>query len=54
MFWDSFLCEKQSDELAGYDYWYQEWPEAPEKINPEEYFDWCAWVYGGAFNEEEK
>ena len=37
MFWESYLCEQQSDEIV-----------------PEEYFDWCAWVYGGAFREEEE
>lgn len=24
-----------------------------DEIIPEEYDDWCAWVYGGAFQEEE-
>ena len=24
-----------------------------DEIIPEEYDDWCAWVYGGAFREEE-
>ena len=25
-----------------------------DEIVSEEYFDWCAWVYGGAFREEEE
>ena len=25
-----------------------------DEIIPEEYDDWCAWVYGGAFREEEE
>lgn len=24
-----------------------------EEIIPEEYDDWCAWIYSGAFREEE-
>ena len=24
-----------------------------EEIIPDEYEDWCAWVYGGAFIDEE-
>ena len=24
-----------------------------DEIIPEEYDDWCAWVYGSAFREEE-
>ena len=42
---DDFDTQIQSDELAGYDYWYQEWPEAEEEINPAEYDDWMAYVY---------
>jgi len=36
MFYESFLCEQQSDEIV-----------------PEEYDDWCAWVYSGAFQDED-
>lgn len=36
MFYESFLCEQQSDEII-----------------PEEYDDWCRWVYGGAYREED-
>ena len=44
---DDFDTQIQSDELSwyGYDEWYQEWPQAPEEINPEEYDDWMASVY---------
>ena len=42
---DDFDTQIQSDELAGYDYWYQEWPEPEEDINPDEYDDWMAYVY---------
>ena len=44
---DDFDTQIQSDELAGYDYWYQEWPEESEGeyVSPDEYDDWMAYVY---------
>ena len=42
---DDFDTQIQCDELTCYDYWYQEWPKAPEEIIPEEYNDWLAYVY---------
>ena len=36
MFWNSFLCEQQCDELSDYNYWYEEWLEVPKEIILEE------------------
>ena len=42
MFWDSFLCEQQSDDYA---YNYEE-EYVDEEIDPDEYYDWLREVYG--------
>lgn len=36
---DDFDTQQQADE----------WPEAPEEINPEEYDDWVAWCIMGMY-----
>ena len=52
---DDFDTQIQSDELAGYDYWYEEWLTPPEEsegeyVSPDEYDDWMAYVYATVHN----
>ena len=52
---DDFDTQIQPDELAGYDYWYEEWPTPPEEsegeyVSPDEYDDWMAYVYATMHN----
>ena len=42
---DDFETQRQSDEYV----WFDEWPEAPEEISPEEYDDLVVWCIMGIY-----